>query len=380
MSPRLFDPVTLRGVTLRNRTMVSPMCQYSAHDGLANDFHVTHLGRFAMGGFGLVMSEATAVAPEGRLTYADVGLWDDAQIAPLTRIADVVHEAGASFAIQLAHAGPKAAGLPPWVEEADRPAEGSWEVRSVTGEPYLPGWRTPVALSTDELPGLAAAFAAAAERADRARADVVELHMAHGYLLHSFLSPLVNIRDDGYGGSLEGRMRFPLEVVEAVRAVWPEDKPLLVRIAAVDNGHDGINIEQSVAFSVELKRRGVDMVDCSSGGYGGAYRHGGGPGYQVAWAREVRARADVPTVAVGLISDPHFADSIVADGSADLVALGREALANPSWPNLAREALQQYSEADRFDTYPLQSRSWLIKRQRQRERLAAAGTNKDGQS
>jgi 2,4-dienoyl-CoA reductase-like NADH-dependent reductase (Old Yellow Enzyme family) len=309
-----------------------------------------------------------------------VGLWEDAQVAPIKRIADVVHEAGASFAIQLAHAGSKAAGLPPWVDEGGRPVGGSWEIRSVTDAPYLPGWQAPVALGVDELPGLAAAFAAAAERAERAGADVVELHMAHGYLLHSFLSPLGNNRDDGYGGSLTGRMRFPLEVVEAVRAAWPQDKPLLVRIAAVDNGHDGITIEQSVAFSVELKRLGVDMVDCSSGGYGGAYQHGGGPGYQVAWAREVRARAHVPTVAVGMISDPHLADSIVSEGAADLVALGREALANPAWPHLARETLQQYTEADRFDSYPLQSRSWLIKRERQRARLTAAEANEDGQS
>jgi len=379
MAPKLFDPVTLRGITVRNRTMVSPMCQYSARDGLAGDFHVAHLGRFAMGGFGLVMSEATSVVPEGRLTYADLGLWDDAQVAPIKRIADLVHDCGATFGVQLAHAGPKAATLPPWVGEEARPEDGSWKIRSVTDIPYLPGWQTPVALRADEVPAQVAAWAAAARRADHAGADVVELHMAHGYLLHSFLSPLSNDRTDAFGGSLAARMKFPLEVVEAVRAAWPQDKPLFVRVAAVDNGHDGITIEQTVEFAAELKERGVDVIDCSSGGYGGAYQHGIEPGYQVGWAHEIRARVDVPTVAVGMISDPHHADSIVAGGQADFVALGREALANSSWANLAREVLRQYTDANRFDSYPKPSRSWLAKRQRQRDRMAAVQTTGGGQ-
>ncbi|SNQ52060.1 NADPH dehydrogenase [Frankia canadensis] len=369
---RLFDEFTLRGVTLRNRIVVSPMCQYSATDGLANDHHLVHLGRFAMGGFGLVMAEATAVADEGRLTYGDLGLWRDDQIGPLRRIADCVHDAGACFGIQLAHAGPKAATLPPWASEADRPAAGRWDIRSVTDAPYLDGWQRPVSLRSEELPAQLHLWGAAAERAHRAGADAIELHMAHGYLLHSFLSPLSNTRDDAYGGSLEGRMRFPLQVVEAVRAAWPDTRPLLVRVAAVDNGADGIGIgiEQTVEFARRLRQLGVDAVDCSSGGYGGAYTHVMGPGYQVAWASEVRARAGVPTVAVGLVTEPAQADAIVRDGHADLVALGRQALAEPSWPIRAREELGQYDAADRFDLLPLQSRSWLAKRQRQLDRLA----------
>ncbi|WP_261567246.1 NADH:flavin oxidoreductase/NADH oxidase [Frankia gtarii] len=367
---RLFDEFTLREVTLRNRTVLSPMCQYSATDGLANDYHLVHLGRFALGGFGLVMAEATAVTADGRLTYGDLGLWSDDQIAPLRRIADCVRGAGARFGIQLAHAGPKAATLPPWASEPDRPASGRWEIRSVTDAPYLEGWQRPVALRSEELAAQLDLWRSAAERAHRVGADAIELHMAHGYLLHSFLSPLSNTREDNYGGSLEGRMRFPLQVVDAVRAAWPDGKPLLVRVAAVDNGTDGIDIEQTVEFARRLRALGVDAVDCSSGGYGGSYTHGIRPGYQVGWAGEIRARAGVPTVAVGLVTEPAQADAIVRDGHADLVALGREALANPSWPVHAREQLGQYDFADRFDLLPIQSRSWLAKRQRQLDRLA----------
>lgn len=367
---RLFDDLTLRGVTLRNRTVVSPMCQYSATDGRATDYHLVHLGRFALGGFGLVMSEAVAVTEEGRLTYGDLGLWNDDQVDPLRRIADFVRGSGARFGIQLAHAGPKAATLPPWVAESERPAAADWEIRSVTDVPYLDGWQVPVALRPEELDAQLGLWRAAAERAHRAGADVVEIHMAHGYLLHSFLSPLSNTRVDHYGGSLDGRLRFPLQVVEAVRDAWPEAKPLLVRVSAVDNGAEGIDIEQTVEFARRLEDRGVDVVDCSSGGYGGAYAHGIRPSYQVRWAAEVRRRAGMPTVAVGLVTEPTQADAIVADGHADLVALGREALIDPNWPVHAREELGQFDAADRFDLHPIQSRYWLAKRQRQLDRLA----------
>ncbi|WP_345527485.1 NADH:flavin oxidoreductase/NADH oxidase [Nocardioides endophyticus] len=375
---RLFDAVALRGTTLRNRTVVSPMCQYSATDGIADDFHLVHLGRFALGGFGLVMAEATSISPEGRLTYGDLGLWDDGQVAPLRRIVDVVHAAGAAFGVQLAHAGPKAATLPPWMAESARPAHANWEIRSVTDEPYLDGWQRPVALSRDDLDRQIEQWRAAALRANAVGADVVELHMAHGYLLHAFLSPLSNTRSDEFGGSLEARMRFPLQVVDAVRTAWPDSKPLLVRVAAVDNGADGIDIEQTVAFAARLRDAGVDVIDCSSGGYGGAYVHPIVPGYQVAWAAELRARVGLPTVAVGLITDAEQADAIVRHGQADLVALGREALADPNWPVHAREQLAQYDGEDRFDLHPLQSRSWLAKRQRQLDRSRATEQTRKG--
>ncbi|MFR9805094.1 nuclear transport factor 2 family protein [Pseudonocardia sp. RS010] len=374
-SGRLFEELRLRDVRIRNRTTVSPMCQYSALDGVANDYHLVHLGRFALGGFGLVMTEAVAISPEGRLTYGDLGLWREDQVVPIARIGDFVHAHGAAFGIQLGHAGSKASTLPPWATEEDRPADGLWQPRSVTDQPYEPGWLEPRQLNHEELEAQVGDWRAATRRAAATGADVLEIHMAHGYLLHAFLSPLTNTRTDEYGGDLEARLRFPLRVARAVREEWPQDRPLFVRLSVYDNGHDGIDMEQTVEVASRLRELGVDVVDCSSGGVGGRYVHGIRPGYQIDWASEVRRRAGVHTVAVGLITDAEQADEVVRAGHADLVAVGRESLVDPSWPVRAREQLAQYEGADRFDLLPVQARSWIAKRQRQLDRLAAAAAD-----
>jgi 2,4-dienoyl-CoA reductase-like NADH-dependent reductase (Old Yellow Enzyme family) len=346
------------------------MCQYSAVDGLANDHHLVHLGRFAMGGFGLVMTEAAAISADGRLTYGDIGLWQDDQVDPVRRIADLVHDHGAAFGIQLGHAGAKAATLPPWAMEDDRPEGGVWQPRSVTDEPYAPGWLRPQALTPAELEVQLAEWRAATRRAVSAGADALEIHMAHGYLLHAFLSPISNTRTDQFGGDRESRMRFPLQVARVVREAWPDDRPLFARLSVYDNGHDGIDMEQTVDFATRLGSIGVDAIDCSSGGIGERYSHGIRPGYQVEWAGEVRRRAGIPTVAVGLITDARQADDVIRGGYADLVAVGRESLIDPSWPIRAREELQQFQAEERFDLLPVQSRSWIAKRHRQLQRSA----------
>lgn len=367
--PRLFDDWKLRGVSFRNRTVVSPMCQYSASAGLANDYHLVHLGRFAMGGFGLVMVEATAISPEGRLTFADLGLWDDSQIAPLRRVVEFAHSLDCRIGIQLGHAGAKAATLPPWISEEQRPPGSRWPIYSVTSEPHADGWQRPIRLTSDQLAAQLDLWRAAAIRAATAGFDVLEIHCAHGYLLHSFLSPLANTRDDEFGGDREGRMRYPLDVLKAVRAVWPDDRPLLARISVTDGTPDGTTVEDSVIFAQRAKSIGVDMIDCSSGGIG-PYLTRIEPGYQLHLADEIRERARIPTIAVGLITEPEQADAVIRDSVADMVALGREALVNPSWPVQAREALQQFgNDSDRFNLLPVQSRGWIQKRHRQRQRL-----------
>ncbi|TCN53438.1 2,4-dienoyl-CoA reductase-like NADH-dependent reductase (Old Yellow Enzyme family) [Rhodococcus sp. SMB37] len=370
-SDRLFDPWTLRGITFRNRTVVSPMCQYSAEGGIANDYHLVHLGRFALGGFGLVMVEATAISPEGRLTYGDLGLWDDSQLPPLRRVVDFAHGHGARIGLQLGHAGAKAATLPPWVSEGERPEDSRWDIYSATDEPHSEGWQRPSALTTAELEHQLDGWKAAVKRAVEAGFDVIEIHAAHGYLLHSFLSPLSNTRTDEFGGSLEGRMRYPLRVVEAVREVWPDERPLFVRLSVIDGAPGGISLEDSIEFARRLKEVGVDLVDCSSGGIG-SYHHEIRPGYQVHLAAELRRRVEIPTLAVGLIADAWQADDVIRTAAADLVALGREALVNPSWPVAAREQLGQFADGDRFDLLPVQSKSWIGKRRRQLDRVGAA--------
>ncbi|WP_216695256.1 NADH:flavin oxidoreductase/NADH oxidase [Dietzia psychralcaliphila] len=373
--PHLFDPWTARSVTVRNRTVVSPMCQYSASDGIAEDYHLVHLGRFAMGGFGLVMTEATSISAEGRLTHGDLGLWEDRQTGPLRRIVDVVHAQGASIGIQLGHAGAKSATLAPWERPEDHDESSRWPIVSVTANPHAPGWQQPHALTPDDLREQLGQWEAATRRAAAAGFDVLELHAAHGYLLHSFLSPLSNTRRDDYGGTLANQMRFPIEVVTAVRAAWPAERPLFVRLSAVDSSPEGLSIDDSVQIAGRLGELGVDVIDCSSGGIGQGYSRPIGPGYQVDYARTIRRHAGINTMAVGMVTDPQHADSIVSEGSADLVALGRQALAQPSWPFAAREALQQYAEDDRYDLLPLQSRSWVAKRDRQLSRHQAAGNS-----
>jgi len=356
-TPALLQPLTMRGLTLRNRLVVAPMCQYSVADGLVGDYHLVHLGRFALGGFGLVIVEATGVTPEGRISHGDVGLWSDEHIPGLARIADFLHAEGAAAGIQLAHAGAKASSRRPWdgggpvTPENARPGEEPWPTVSASAVPVGPDWPTPHELTADELGEIRDAFVAAARRALTAGFDLIELHAAHGYLLHQFLSPLTNRRTDAYGGSLEGRMRFPLEVAEAVRAVWPEDRPLFVRVSAVDGSREGITIEDTVAFARELRVRGVDAVDVSGGGIGGGWEHPLGYGYQVPFAARIRAKADIPTMAVGLIVDARQAEAIVADGAADLVALAREAQDDP---NFAVHAARELTEGS-YELYPVQA-------------------------
>lgn len=357
---QLFSPLTLRGVTMRNRTVVSPMCQYSAKRGLANDWHLVHMGRFALGGFGLVILEATGVVPEGRITYGDLGLWNDEQIAPLARIANFLKAEGATAGIQLGHAGRKAA-TPVWWRggfnetEAEK-IEYAYETWVPVGPSAVrhsdnPIFQEPLALDKAGIQRTIEAFADATRRADQAGFDVVEMHGAHGYLISQFLSPVANQRTDEYGGSRENRMRFGLEVAEAMRTALPEHKPLIVRISATDGTPDGWGIEDSVVFARELKQRGVDLIDCSSGGFDG-YALKPSPHYQVPLATAVR-ESGLPTMAVGLIDDPQAAEDIVARNEADLVAFGRGALEDPNWPVHARHALDTSAEA--YDLWPKQA-------------------------
>jgi len=329
----LFTPLTLRSITLPNRVGVAPMCQYSAVDGLANDWHLVHLGARSVGGAGLVLTEATSVSPEGRISPQDLGLWNDEQIAPLARIASFVSAQGSVPGIQLAHAGRKASTKRSW-DGGGRAntADGGWSpIWAPSAVPFDDGWQEPEALDDGGLTRIADAFAAAARRAAGAGFLVAELHAAHGYLLHEFLSPLANRRIDQYGGSLENRMRFPLRVVEAVRAAWPADRPLFVRISATDWVEGGFVPEEAVVFSRAARERGVDLVDCSSGGMHPTARIPLAPGYQVPLAAKIREEASVPTAAVGLITRPAQAEEIVATGKADVVLLGREMLRKPHW-------------------------------------------------
>jgi 2,4-dienoyl-CoA reductase-like NADH-dependent reductase (Old Yellow Enzyme family) len=337
---RLFSPLTLRGTTFRNRVFVSPMCQYSSREGFPSEWHLVHLGSRAIGGAGLVLTEATAVVPEGRISPDDAGLWSDAHAAAYAPIARFVREQGAIPGIQLAHAGRKASTAAPW--RGGKPvaaADGGWRPVAPSPLPFTAGYPEPRELAADEIAGLVVAFVTAARRAREAGFEVVELHMAHGYLLHEFLSPLTNRRSDRYGGSLEGRMRLPLEVARAVREEWPRDRPLFVRISATDWVEGGWDIEQSVALAGALREAGCDLVDCSSGGLVPGVRVPVTPGYQVPFATAIRERTGVPTGAVGLITEPAQAEAIVAGGQADVVLLARELLRDPYWPLRAARAL-----------------------------------------
>lgn len=374
---KLFETVPLRSVTLRNRLAVSPMCQYSARDGFASDYHLIHLGRFAMGGFGLVMVEATAVLPEGRITHGDLGLWSDAHVDGLARIATALKASGAVAAIQLAHAGPKAASQRPWegngpLSKADFDrGELPWPVVSASDKPYGEGWLKPTALTRLMMDDVKAAFVAATKRALAAGFDVVEVHCAHGYLLNSFLSPVTNNRSDEFGGDLEGRMRFPLEVVQAVRAAWPDDKPLFVRVSAVDGLREGMSIDDTVAFARRLKLLGVDIVDCSSGGIAPRYEYPSSYGYQVPYASRVRAEVGIGTAAVGLIVNAHQAEAVVAEGHADIVAIGREALVDPNFPLHAEAELGEADPANPYGSFPVQATWWLQGRANQIKQFSA---------
>jgi 2,4-dienoyl-CoA reductase-like NADH-dependent reductase (Old Yellow Enzyme family) len=336
----LFTPLRLRETTLRNRVAVSPMCQYSAREGLPTEWHLVHLGSRAVGGAGLVMAEATAVRPEGRISPDDTGIWSDAHREAWVPIARFIAEQGAVPGLQLAHAGRKASTDAPWrgggpLGEDRR----GWRTVGPSPLAFAEGHPVPRALDLDDLRAVVGAFRDAARRAEQAGFQLVEIHMAHGYLLHQFLSPLTNRRTDAYGGSLENRMRLPLEVARAVREAFPVERPVLARISATDWVEGGWDLEQSVALARALREAGVDLVDCSSGGAVPDARVPVGPGYQVPFAAAIRERAGVATGAVGMITEPAQAEAVVAGGQADLVLLAREMLRDPYWPLHAARAL-----------------------------------------
>ncbi|WP_407344760.1 NADH:flavin oxidoreductase/NADH oxidase [Pengzhenrongella phosphoraccumulans] len=339
MTSQLFEPLTLRGTTFAHRIWLAPMCQYSAIDGMPNDWHLMHLGARAAGGFALVLAEAAAVVPEGRITAQDVGLWSDEQAVAWARIVDFVHARGTRIGIQLAHAGRKASTQLPWSPgRGSVPvADGGWQSLAPSASPF-PGYAPPVAMTAIQIAALPAAFAAAAARAEAAGFDVVEIHAAHGYLLHEFLSPLSNDRTDEYGGSLENRARLVVEVVDAVRAVWPADKPVFVRFSATDWTAGGLTVDEVTQVAKELAAHGVDLVDVSSGGNVPA-EIPLGPGYQVPAARAVREGSGLPVGAVGLITTAHQAEQVLVDGAADAVFLGRAALRDPMFPLRAAHEL-----------------------------------------
>ncbi|MHB1951257.1 MAG: NADH:flavin oxidoreductase/NADH oxidase [Acidiferrobacteraceae bacterium] len=335
----LFSPFVLRDVHFRHRIFVSPMCQYSASDGYPDTWHLVHLGSRAVGGAALVMFEATAVTPEGRISPGDLGLWSDAHIPAYRAIVDFVRQQGAVPGIQLAHAGRKGSMQVPWHGGAPLPRDRAWTTLAPLAEPFAPGIPPPKAMADSDRADVLRAFVDAAGRAAAAGFEVLELHMAHGYLLHEFLSPLSNGKAGPYGGGLEGRMRFPLEVAAAVRAVWPARLPLFARISATDWVEGGWDLPQSVELARSLRAEGVDLIDCSSGGLLPTAPASVGPGYQTPFAREIRVQAEIPTAAVGLITEPVQAEQIVATGQADAVFLARELLRDPYWPRRAAHAL-----------------------------------------
>jgi 2,4-dienoyl-CoA reductase-like NADH-dependent reductase (Old Yellow Enzyme family) len=340
MTIHLFQPLTQRGITFRNRIAVSPMCQYSSEDGFATDWHLVHLGSRAVGGAALVMMEATAVEARGRISPFDQGIWKDEHIEFLTRIAAFLKQFGAVAGIQLAHAGRKASVRRPWEGGAAIPAaEGGWQTVAPSATPFRPADPVPAELSKSEIHAMVDGFVAAARRALQAGFQLVELHGAHGYLMHQFLSPLSNHRTDEYGGAFENRIRFALETIEAVRAAWPQELPLWLRISATDWVKGGWSIEDSIALARRAKPMGVDLIDCSSGGASLEQKIPMAPGYQVPFAERIRAEAGIPTGAVGLITNPEQAEHIIGSGQADMVLLAREFLRDPYFPLHAAGAL-----------------------------------------
>ena len=340
-TPALFQPLTLRSVTLRNRIGVSPMCQYSATDGFANDWHYVHLGSRAVGGAGLVIVEATAVAPEGRITPGCLGFWSDQHIEPLARIAKFVKANGAVAGIQIAHAGRKASAALPWNGGAHlAESQGGWETIAPSAIPFGGNLtKVPRAMTEADIVRVQNDFVATAKRALAAGFEFLELHAAHGYLFNSFLSPLSNRSTDEYGGGFENRIRFLLDTAHAVRKVWPDNLPLAVRISAIDWMPGGWQIEDSIALSKSLKAEGVDLIDCSSGGLVPDAKITVQPGYQVPFAEKVRHGAKIATAAVGFITEAKQADEIIRSGQADVVLLARQMLVDPYWPVHAAKAL-----------------------------------------
>jgi 2,4-dienoyl-CoA reductase-like NADH-dependent reductase (Old Yellow Enzyme family) len=377
--PLLFTPITLRDVTLRNRVVIAPMATYSAVDGIAQDFHFAHWGRLVLGGAGCVFVEATAVTEQGRITNGDLGIWSDAHVPPLKRIAEFMKTQNVVPGIQLAHAGRKGSMQRPWFGNGALTAEDftrgekKWDTVAPTAEPMAEGHIVPRPLSVSDLAKLKDDWVGAANRCIEAGFDFLEIHNAHGYLMHQFLSPISNKRTDAYGSDLAGRMRFPLEVAEALRNVWPKDKPVSVRVSAVDGLDGGWTMDDTIVYAKELKKRGIDVIDCSSGGLFGsatAARIKRTWGFQVPYAERVRREAGIKSMAVGLIVDPFFAEEILQKGRADLIAIAREALVNPCWPQMAEITLGRKA-SDAMDDWPIQYGWWLQNRERTLEQLRA---------
>jgi 2,4-dienoyl-CoA reductase-like NADH-dependent reductase (Old Yellow Enzyme family) len=341
--PGLFDPLAIREVKFANRVFVSPMCEYSSVDGFATDWHLVHLGSRAVGGAGLVLTEATAVLPEGRISPQDLGIWSDDHIKTLSRIVSFVHEQGSVAGMQLAHAGRKASTYRPWEGEGAIPEnEGGWKnVVAPSAIPFADNYPMPQALTVDGIQEIIGASAHAAQRACEAGFRVIEIHGAHGYLVHEFLSPLSNHRDDAYGGSFENRTRFIREIVTAIRTSWPKGAPLFVRISATDWVEGGWDLKQSIELARELKQLGVDLIDCSSGGSVPHAKIPAGPGYQTPFAQQIREKAEILTGTVGMITSPVQAEQIIATGEADAILMAREFLRDPYWPLRAAKELGQ---------------------------------------
>lgn len=341
MTPQLFTPYQLKSVQLRNRIVVSPMCQYSATDGFASNWHLVHLGAMATGGAGLIITEATAVSPEGRISYADLGIYKNEHIEKLKEITDFIHQHGAVAGVQLAHAGRKASHHTPWDGNKQIPSDQpyGWVTVAPSAIPFVPAEEAPAELDKAGIEKVKADFKAAAARALKAGFKLIELHGAHGYLIHQFLSPISNHRTDEYGGEFDNRVRLLLEIVDEVKQVWPDDLPLLVRLSATEWTEGGWTIEDSVELAKLLKQKGVDLIDCSTGGNVAGAKIPVGPGYQVPFAEEVKHGADIPTGAVGLITEAWQAEDILQAGQADLVLFAREMLRDPHFPLRAANEL-----------------------------------------
>lgn len=367
----LFEPFTLRGVRMRNRVVVSPMSQYRAQEGVANDWHLVHLGRFALGGAGLVLCEAAAVQRHGRRTHGDLGIWSDAQIDGLARVARFLEAEGAVAGIQLAHAGRKASERRPWHgetpvdgEDVAQRGEHPWPALGPSAVPYAEGWAAPAEMSVEDIHGVVSAFRDAARRSREAGLRMIEVYAAHGFLLHQFYSPIANQRRDGYGGSLDARCRLACEVAAAIREVWPEEYPLVFRLSLTDWRPDGWQIEEAIHLAALLKELGVDAIDCSTGGISGRERPQGmtlSHGYQLPLAAQLREHAAIPTIGVGLMWDPRRVEQSIVQGQIDLVALGRELLDDPNWTLHAAHALGVDEE---HQMWPPEFGWWLEKRAR----------------
>ncbi|MEM7509021.1 MAG: NADH:flavin oxidoreductase/NADH oxidase [Pseudomonadota bacterium] len=367
----LFSPITLRGITFKNRVAVSPMSQYRARDGVANDWHLVHLGRFALGGAGLVYAEATAVEADGRRTHGDLGIWTDAQRDALKPITAFLEAEGAVPGIQLAHAGRKASERRPWdgetpVDQTDAATRGEapWQAIAPSPLPYAEGWPAPYEMTQQDITRVIHAFGEAARRSYQAGFKIVEVYAAHGFLIHQFLSPVANQRGDQWGGSAENRRRFAVEVAREIRAHWPDDLPLAFRLSATDYLEGGIETDETVETAKALKDAGVDLIDCSTGGIGGKER----PrrmvieqGFQAPYAAKIRQQAEIATMAVGFLWDPQVCEDLLAEGQSDMIALARELLDDPNWP---LHAASKLGADEGHSLWPIEAGWWLMKRDR----------------